>query len=110
MSASMRITSLIATTRREPSREARDVNDQIECRAHLLADRPNRQVVAGHQDHGLRSRERVARRVRVERAQRAVVARVHRLEHVQRLGAADLADDDPVRPHAERVADELAGC
>ena len=52
--------------------------------------------------------ERVARRVRVHRAERAVVARVHRLEHVERLGAADLADDDAVRPHAQRVADELA--
>ena len=40
--------------------------------------------------------------------QRAVVARVHRLEHVERLGAADLADDDAVGPHAQRVADQLA--
>src|SRR5215213_7318265 len=34
------------------------------------------------------------------------MARVHRLEHVQGLCAADLADDDPVGPHAQRVADE----
>ena len=40
--------------------------------------------------------------------QRPVVARVHGLEHVQGLSAADLADDDPVGPHAQRVADELA--
>src|SRR5207247_10732630 len=39
---------------------------------------------------------------------RALMARVHRLEHVERLGAADLADDDAVRPHAEGVPDELA--
>ena len=52
--------------------------------------------------------ERVARRVRVDRRQRALVARVHRLEHVERLGAADLADDDPVGAHAQGVADELA--
>ena len=36
------------------------------------------------------------------------MAGVHRLEHVERLGAADLADDDPVGPHAQRVPDELA--
>ena len=36
-----------------------------------------------------------------------LVARVHRLEHVEGLRAADLADDDPVGPHAEG-ADELA--
>ena len=52
--------------------------------------------------------ERVARRVRVDRRQRALVARVHRLEHVERLGAANLADDDPVGAHAQGVPDELA--
>ena len=36
------------------------------------------------------------------------MAGVHGLEHVERLGAADLADDDPVGPHAQGVADELA--
>ena len=36
------------------------------------------------------------------------MARVHRLEHVERLGAADLADDDPVGAHAQAVADEVA--
>jgi len=28
------------------------------------------------------------------------------VEHVQRLAPADLADDDPVRPHPERVAEQ----
>ena len=40
--------------------------------------------------------------------ERALVAGVHGLEHVERLGAADLAHDDAVGPHAQRVADELA--
>jgi hypothetical protein len=35
------------------------------------------------------------------------VARVHRLQHVERLTAADLADDDPIRAHPKRVADEM---
>ena len=52
--------------------------------------------------------ERVAGRVGVQRRQRAVVAGVHRLEHVERLGAADLADDDAVGPHAQRVAHQVA--
>ena len=34
--------------------------------------------------------------------------RVHRLEHVERLGASHLADDDPVRAHTQRVAHEVA--
>jgi len=36
------------------------------------------------------------------------VTGVHCLEHVQRLAAADFADDDPVRAHAQRVDHELA--
>jgi hypothetical protein len=36
------------------------------------------------------------------------VAGVHRLQHVHRLGAADLADDDPVGSHTQRVAHQLA--
>ena len=33
---------------------------------------------------------------------------VHGLEHVQRLRAAALSDDDPVGSHTERVADKVA--
>ncbi len=47
-------------------------------------------------------------RVGVHGGQRAVVAGVHRLEHVQRGAVADLADDDAVGPHPQRVADEVA--
>ena len=36
------------------------------------------------------------------------MAGVHGLEHVERLGAADLADDDAVGAHAERVLDQVA--
>ncbi len=36
--------------------------------------------------------------------QRALVPRVHRLEHVEGLASADLPHDDPIRAHAKRVA------
>jgi len=36
------------------------------------------------------------------------VAGVHRLQHVERLGAAHLAHDDPVRAHPQRVAHQVA--
>ena len=39
---------------------------------------------------------------------RPVVPGVHRLQHVEGLGAADLPDDDAVGAHAQRVAQELA--
>ena len=47
-------------------------------------------------------------RVRVAGAHAAVVAGVHGLQHVERLAAAALADDDAVGAHAQGVADELA--
>src|SRR5918993_1010676 len=50
---------------------------------------------------------RIARRVGVHGRERAVVSRVHRLQHVERFFAPDLADDDAVRAHAERVHDKL---
>jgi hypothetical protein len=36
------------------------------------------------------------------------MARVHRLEHVERLPAAALSDDDPVRAHPQGIPDEIA--
>ena len=35
------------------------------------------------------------------------MSRVHRLEHVEGLTAADLTDDDPIRSHPERVANQI---
>ena len=43
----------------------------------------------------------------MRRRQRALVTRVHRLEHVERLAPAALADDDAVGAHAEGVHDEI---
>jgi len=44
----------------------------------------------------------------VDCGERAVVAGVHRLEHVERFAAAALADDDTVGAHTQGVADEVA--
>ncbi len=49
-----------------------------------------------------------ARGVGVDGAHRAVVARVHGLQEIEDLGAADLADDDPLGTHAQAVLDEVA--
>ena len=84
------------------------VDDEVHRRSDLLPDRPQRQLVAGHQDHRLDAREHVARRVCVARGERSVVARVHRLEHVQGLASSALADDDAVRAHVQGVADQQA--
>ena len=43
----------------------------------------------------------------MDRTHRSVVALAHGEEHREDLGAANLADDDPLRVHAQRRADEL---
>ena len=67
--------------------QARLVHDEVDGRRDLLADGAHRQVHAGHQHHRLEAGEHVARGVRVAGRQRAVVAGVHGLEHVERLAA-----------------------
>ena len=67
-----------------------------------------RQPEPGHERERLHAAQRLFGRPGVDGRQRPVVAAGHRAEHVQRLGAADLADDDPVGPHPQRVAHEAA--
>ena len=95
-------------TRRRPSSWRAICTTTSMADGDLLAQHLGREIDAGHRHHALDAAERVARRVRVHGRQRAVVARVHRLQHVERLGAAHLADDDAVRPHAQAVAHEVA--
>jgi hypothetical protein len=44
----------------------------------------------------------------VNRRQRTVVTGVHRLKHVDRFGAANLADDYAIWTHTECVLDEIS--
>ncbi len=84
------------------------VDDQVDRRRDLVADRPQRQLVAGHQDHRLEPAEHVRRGVGVAGRQRAVLAGRHRLEHVEGLARTTLADDDPVGSHVQAVAQQVA--
>ena len=58
--------------------------------------------------HDFQPADGVARRVGVDRGERAVVTRVHGLQHVERFLAADFADDDAVGPHTQAVDQQLA--
>ena len=100
-SPSMRWTSVIEVTRRAPScsRSMWMIRSSAEATCWRIA-RTGRSKPAIRTMVSTRASASRAR-VGVDRRQRAVVARVHRLEHVQRLGAADLADDDAVGPHAQ---------
>ena len=83
------------------------MDDQVDRRRDLVADRPQRQLVAGHQDHRLEPSEHVRRGVGVAGRQRAVLAGRHRLEHVEGLARTTLADDDPVGSHVQPVAQQV---
>ncbi len=40
--------------------------------------------------------------------ERSVVSGGHRLEHVEDFGAANLADNNPIRTYPQRIPEELA--
>ena len=82
---------------------ARLLHDDLDGRGNLLPHGLLGQVHVAHRDHRFDTREGVARRVGVNRGERTVVAGVHGLQHVERLFAAHLADDDAVGAHTEGV-------
>src|SRR6266849_1393928 len=84
------------------------LDDDVDRRRDLRTDRARRKLGARQQHQGLEAVHRITRVVRVQRAHRSVVTRVHRLQHVERLGTAALADDDAVRPHAKAVAHKVS--
>ncbi len=88
--------------------QARRLHDHVDGAAQHLANGARRQRIAAHGDHALDAADGLARAVGVQRAHRAVVARIHRLQQVECLGAAHLADDDALRPHAQAVLDQVA--
>src|SRR4051794_25337014 len=88
--------------------QARGLYDHVDRRADHLPDGARGQREAAHGDHGLDARQAFARAVGVQRAHRAVVARVHGLQEVEGLRSARLAHDDALGPHAQAVAHEVA--
>ena len=88
--------------------ETVQLDDQVDRAGDLLADCLEGQVQTGHEHQRFEPREGLARAVRMDGGQRAVVAGVHRLEHVERLTATALSNDDAIGTHAQRVDDQLA--
>src|SRR5574337_698577 len=88
--------------------QAGGLDDHVDRGGDHLTDGLGRQRVAAHGDHRFDAAQRLARRVRVQRAHRAVVAGVHRLQKIERLRPAHFAHDDPLRAHAQAVPDEVA--
>ena len=94
-------------TLRDAVAETRLLDDELNRRRDLLAHRALGQVRRAHRDHRFDTGQRVARRVGVDGGQRSVVAGVHRLQHVERFLAADLADDDAIGAHTQGVDHQL---
>ncbi len=91
-----------------PVAAPRHVDDGVDRSADVPADRRRRELAATGEEQ-LESRERVGGRSGVERRQCAIVPGGERLEERGGLARrADLADDDPVGPHPERVRDEVS--
>ena len=67
-----------------------------------------RQLDVGHEAQRLEAVQRVVRIGGVHRRERAAVARGHRLDEIERLAAAALADDDAIGPHTQRRAQKIA--
>ena len=86
---------------------ARDLNDEVNGRCDLRANSLLRQGDRAHHGHGLDAGDGIAGIVGMDGGDGSVVPGVHGLQHIQRLFAADLAEDDAVGPHAQRVDDEL---
>ena len=107
-SPSMPQTSETWVTRRPPSRCTGDLDDQIDRADDLGADGLGRQAHVAHLNHIFDAGQCVAGVVGMDRRHAAVVAGVHRLQHVESLAAADFTDDDAIGAHPQGVANEFA--
>ena len=88
--------------------ESRDVNDEIDAARDIVAYNWDGEIEACHRDHHFHTGQGVAGIIRVNGRERAFVAGIHGLEHVQRLGATDFTDDDSIGSHPEAVANQFA--
>ena len=84
------------------------LHDESNRRGDLATDARDRQSHRSHRNHLLKTLERVARRIGVDRRHRTFVTGIHRLQHVEGLFAAALADNDAVGPHAQCILYEVA--
>jgi hypothetical protein len=104
----MPMTSVMWVMRREPSRRRAAWTPRRPTRHDDLAHGLGRQRETAHGDHRFHTAEAFARAVGVDRAHRAVMTGVHRLQQVEHFGAAHLADDDAFGTHTQAVLDQVA--
>ena len=84
------------------------MDNELNRRHDLLADRSRRQIQPGHQHHGFQSSQRIAGTISMNGCQTSVMPGIHRLQHVQSLTAANFADDNSIGPHAQSIDNQIA--
>jgi hypothetical protein len=84
-----------------------EMDDEVDAGSDRWHHEPGADVLAGEQRQGAHLHQGLARAVGVERAHPGQSS-VEREEQVEALLGADLADDDPRRPHPQRLLHEVA--
>jgi hypothetical protein len=84
------------------------LHNDIQGSDDLSSNRPRRQIYLSHLHHVFDTGQGVASAVSMHRGDRAVMAGVHRLQHVKCFSAAHLAYDDPIRTHAQGIPHQIA--
>jgi len=102
----MPVISATLTMRRMPPRR-RDCWTIRWMAAPIVSNGSRGKVLPGLEHQRLETDKGLVRVVGVQRRHRAIVAGVHRLEHVQGFTATALTDDDVIGPHTQTALDEL---
>ncbi|OQB07161.1 MAG: hypothetical protein BWY17_05340 [Deltaproteobacteria bacterium ADurb.Bin207] len=79
----------------------------MNARCNLIPYRFRWQIHSRHQRQGLETRQRFGGTVGVRRRQRAIMTRIHRLEHVQCLTPAAFPNHNAIGTHTKRIPHQV---
>ena len=82
------------------------MHNEIQCARNLSLNCGKREIGAAER-HGLEPCQHIGGRIGMAGREGAVVAGIHRLQHIEGLGAAHFADYDAVRVHAKACAYQI---
>jgi len=88
--------------------QAFDLYHDVDRRGDLRAQCLRRKSNTRHRNHGFDSAQSISRRIRMHGRERTVMTGVHCLQHIQRLGTTDLAENNSLRAHAQTVAHQVS--
>src|ERR1043166_3420146 len=88
--------------------KTRNLDHEIDRGGNLLAHRAIGKPHARHLNHRFQAGQRVTWGVCVDSRQTAILAGVHRVQHVDCLAATNLAEHNAIGTHAQRVANQIS--